>query len=180
MTEMAEVSTVARPYALAAFKQAKQEGKLAEWSDMIALLAKIVRDRQMKGVLASPKVKREQLADLIIDICGDRLSETGANFVRVLAENNRLGYLPEISKIYEIERAESEGRSQVEVRSAFELDEGQKTQISNTMSKKLGTEVTLSVKVDESLIGGVVIRAGDLVIDASLRGRMNRLANSLL
>lgn len=177
---MAEDSTIARPYALAAFKQAKQEAQLAEWSDMIAFLAKVVGDRQMKGVLSSPKVKREQLADLIIDIGSEVLSKTGANFVRVLADNGRLPYLPEIAEIYEQERAESEGRSQVEVRSAFELNEGQKNQISSTMSKRLGTDVTLSVKVDESLIGGVVIRAGDLVIDASLRGRMNRLANSLL
>ncbi|MDX1515067.1 MAG: F0F1 ATP synthase subunit delta [Gammaproteobacteria bacterium] len=177
---MAETSTIARPYALAAFKQARQEGKLAEWSDMIALLARIVEDRQMKGVLASPKVKRDQLADLIIDICGDKLSATGANFVRVLAEKGRLSYLPEISKIYEKERAESEGRSQVEVRSAFELDDAQKSHISDAMSKRLGTDVSLSVEVDKSLIGGVVIRAGDLVIDASLRGRMNRLSNSLL
>lgn len=177
---MAEDSTIARPYALAAFKQAKQENNLTEWSDMIAFLAKVVSDRQMKGVLSSPKVKREQLADLIIDIGSDVLSKTGANFVRVLAENKRLPYLPEIAEIYEVERAESEGRSQVEVHSAFELDEAQKNQISSTMSKRLGTEVSLSVKIDESLIGGVVIRAGDLVIDASLRGRMNRLANSLL
>ena len=177
---MAELSTIARPYALAAFKQAKQEGKLVEWSDMISLLAKIVSDRQMKGILASPKVKREQLADLIIDVGGDKLSDTGENFVRVLAENGRLPYLPEIAKTYEQERAESEGRSQVEVRSAFELDDAQKARISSSMSKRLGTEVTLSVQVDKSLIGGVVIRAGDLVIDASLRGRMNRLAISLL
>ena len=177
---MAEVSTVARPYALAAFKQAKQEDKLAEWSDMITLLARVVSDRQMKGVLASPKVKREQLADLIIDICADNLSETGGNFVRVLAENGRLAYLPEIEKIYQEERAASEGRSQVEVRSAFELDDAQKSHITSAMAKRLGTDVSLSVEVDDSLIGGVVIRAGDMVIDASLRGRMNRLANSLL
>lgn len=177
---MAEVSTIARPYALAAFKQAKQEGKLAEWSEMINLLARVVVDRQMKGVLSSPKVKREHLSDLIIDICGDRLSRTGGNFVRVLIEKGRLSHLPEIEKIYERERAESEGRSQVEVRSAFELDDAQKSQITSAMSTRLGTDVTLSVQVDDSLIGGVVIRAGDLVIDASLRGRMNRLANSLL
>jgi F-type H+-transporting ATPase subunit delta len=98
----------------------------------------------------------------------------------VLAEKNRLSYLPEVEKIFEEERAESEGRSRVEIRSAFELDDAQKSQITSAMSARLGTDVTLSVQVDDSLIGGVVIRAGDLVIDASLRGRMNRLANSLL
>lgn len=177
---MAEVSTIARPYALAAFKQAKQEDELAQWSDMISLLARIVGDRQMKGILASPKVKREELASLIIDICGDRLSETGGNFVRVLAEKGRLAYLPEIERIYAEERAASEGRSQVEVRSAFELNDEQKSHITSAMAKRLGTDVSLSVEVDDSLIGGVVIRAGDMVIDASLRGRMNRLTNSLI
>ena len=177
---MAEVSTIARPYALAAFKQAEQEEALAEWSEMISLLARVVSDRQMKSILASPKVKREQLADLIIEICGDSLSRTGGNFVRVLAEKSRLSYLPEVEKIFEEERAESEGRSRVDIRSAFELDDAQKSQITSIMSARLGTDVTLSVQVDDSLIGGVVIRAGDLVIDASLRGRMNRLANSLL
>lgn len=177
---MAEVSTIARPYALAAFKQAKEEGKLGAWSEIIGVLATIVSDPLMKGLIANPRVKRADLAGLIIDVGGDALSDTGKNFVRVLAENGRLAYLPEILRIFEEERAESEGRSQVEVTSAFDLDEGQKKQIASAMSKRLGTKIDLSVKVDDSLIGGVIVRAGDLVIDASLRGRMNRLANSLL
>ena len=177
---MAETSTIARPYALAAFMQAKAEGKLAEWSEMIALLVTVVGDPLMKGLISSPKVKSEQLAELIIDVGGDALSETGRNFVRVLAENHRLPYVAKINKIFEDERANSEGRSQVEVTSAFELDDSQRQRIADAMSKRLGTEVDLTVRIDGSLIGGVVIRAGDLVIDASLRGRMNGLANVLL
>lgn len=177
---MAEVSTIARPYALAAFKQAKEEKKLAEWSEMIETLALVVSDPLMKGLIANPGIKRDQLADLIIDVGGKALSDTGKNFVRVLAEKNRLKYLPEARRIFEEERAESEGRSRVEVTSAFELNDAQKKKITNAMSKRLGTEVDLSLNVDGALIGGVVIRAGDLVIDASLRGRMNRLANTLL
>ena len=177
---MAETSTIARPYALAAFMQAKVEDKLAEWSEMIALLVTITADPLMKGLVSSPKVKSEQLAELIIDVGADALSDTGRNFVRVLAENRRLPYLVEIKRIFEEKRASSEGRSQVEVTSAFELDDGQRQRIADTMSKRLGTEVDLSVRIDGSLIGGVVIRAGDLVIDASLRGRMNGLANLLL
>ena len=177
---MAEVSTVARPYALAAFKQAKDEKKLGEWSEMIEALALIVSDPLMKGLIANPSVKRDQLADLIIDVAGKALSDTGKNFVRVLAERNRLKYLPEARRIFEQERADFEGRSKVEVTSAFELDDDQKKKIISAMSKRLGTEVDLSVTVDDALIGGVVIRAGDLVIDASLRGRMSRLANTLL
>ena len=177
---MAEVSTIARPYALAAFKQAKQEGKLSEWSDMIEALSVIVSDPLVKGLIANPRVKREQLADLIIEVGGKALSDTGKNFVRVLAEKGRLKFVPEVRKIYEQERAESEGRSKVQVTSAFELNDAEKKKITSSMSKRLGTDVDLSVEVDDSLIGGVVIRAGDLVIDASLRGRMNRLANTLL
>ncbi len=177
---MAEVSTIARPYALAAFKQAKEEKKLGEWSEMIEALALIVSDPLMKGLIANPGVKRDQLADLVIDVAGKALSDTGKNFVRVLLEKNRLKYLPEVRRIFEQERAESEGRSKVEVTSAFDLNEEQKKNITSAMSKRLGTKVDLSVKVDDALIGGVVIRAGDLVIDASLRGRMSRLANTLL
>lgn len=177
---MAEVSTVARPYALAAFKQAKEEKKLGEWSEMIEALALIVSDPLMKGLIVNPRVKRDQLADLIIEVAGKALSDTGRNFVRVLLEKNRLKYLPEVRRIFEEERAESEGRSKVEVTSAFELNDDQKKKITSAMSKRLGTEVDLAVKVDDALIGGVVIRAGDLVIDASLRGRMSRLANTLL
>lgn len=177
---MAEVSTIARPYALAAFKQAKDEKKLGEWSEMIEALALIVSDPLMKGLIANPEVKRDQLAELIIDVGGKALSDTGKNFVRVLAERNRFKYLPEARRIFEQERAEFEGRSKVEVTSAFELNDDQKKNIISAMSKRLGTEVDLSVTVDDALIGGVVIRAGDLVIDASLRGRMSRLANTLL
>lgn len=177
---MAEVSTIARPYAIAAFKQAKEEGKLSEWSSMIETLATIIADPLMSGLIANPRVKRDQLADLIIDVGDKSLSDTGKNFVRVLAEKGRLRYLPEVREMFEEKRAESEGRSQVEVTSAFELNDSQKKKITSAMSKRLGTEVDLSVQVDESLIGGVVIRAGDLVIDASLRGRMSRLANTLL
>lgn len=177
---MAEVSTIARPYALAAFKQANEEKKLGEWSEMIEALALIVSDPLMKGLIANPGVKRDQLADLVIDVAGKALSDTGKNFVRVLLEKNRLKYLPEVRRIFEEERAESEGRSKVEVTSAFDLNDDQKKKITSAMSKRLGTKVDLSVKVDDALIGGVVIRAGDLVIDASLRGRMSRLANTLL
>jgi F-type H+-transporting ATPase subunit delta len=177
---MAEVTTIARPYALAAFKQAMEEGNLGKWSEMIETLALIVSDPLMKGLIANPMVKRDQLADLIVDVGGQSLSETGKNFVRVLAEKGRLKLVPEVRTIFEEERADFEGRSRVEVTSAFELDEDQKNKISSAMSKRLGTQVDVSVTVDNALIGGVVIRAGDLVIDASLRGRMSRLANVLL
>lgn len=176
---MENTGELARPYAIAAFKQAQEESKLPQWSDMLALLVTIVRDPTMMGLMANPKVSRPQLAKLIIDVGGDVFSDTGKNFVRVLAEYGRLGLAPDIEKIFNKERSRLEGRSQVSVTSAYELSEDQIKNIVNVMSKRLGTEVNVSVGVDNSLIGGIVIRAGDLVIDASLRGRLGKLALNL-
>lgn len=176
---MAESNSVARPYGIAAFRQAQEEGRVAEWGEMLELLVLVARDPTMRGLIASPKVDDQQLAELVVDVCGERLSKTGRNLVRILAENERLGHIPEIAAVFDQERARAEGRSKVEVISAFELTEEQRRAIGESMSKRLGTEVDMSVDVDDSLIGGVLIRAGDLVIDASLRGRLQQLGQSL-
>jgi F-type H+-transporting ATPase subunit delta len=176
---MQDTSALARPYGLAAFKQARDEGKVDEWSGMLQLLALIMRDPTMRGLVANPNVDDEQLASLIIDVAGDGLSKTGQNLVRILAENERLPEMEAIAAIFEQERDALEGRSHVSVTSAFELTDEQRKRIGESMSKRLGTEVDLSVKVDQSLIGGVIIRAGDTVIDASLRGRLGQLGQSL-
>ena len=177
---MAEDSTVSRPYAIAAFKQAVEEGEVGEWSEMLALLEQVVSDATMKGAIANPRVDREQLAALIIDVCGDSLSPTARNFVRLLAEYNRLSRLGQIRGIFEQERDKVEGRTRVVVRTAYELDDAQREAISESMAKRLGKDVDLSVEVDSSLIGGVLIKAGDTVIDASLRGRLSQLGRTLL
>lgn len=176
---MENTGELARPYAIAAFKQAQDESKLSAWSDMLALLVTIVRDPTMLGLMANPRVSRAQLAALIIDVGGDAFSDTGKNFVRVLAEYGRLGLAPDIEQIFNKERSALEGRSQVSVKSAYELSKDQVQNIVKAMSERLGTDVNVSVDVDNSLIGGIVIRAGDLVIDASLRGRLGKLALDL-
>lgn len=176
---MQDVSAFARPYGLAAFKQAQEEGKVGEWSDMLKLLDLIMQDSTMLGLIANPNVDDRQLADLIIDVAGDGLSTTGQNFVRVLAENERLGETAAIAAVFEQERDRVEQRSHVQVTSAFALTDEQQKHIGASMSKRLGTEVDVSVTVDDSLIGGVIIRAGDTVIDASLRGRLSQLGQSL-
>lgn len=176
---MAETSIIARPYGMAVFKQATEEGKVAEWAEMLGLLVSIVRDPTMAGLIASPRVNNEQLAALIIDVCGERLSKTGQNLVRLLAENERLGATPEIARVFDEERAAAEGRSRVEVTSAFGLSADEQRSIEESMKKRLGTKVDVSVSVDDSLIGGVIIRAGDLVIDASFRGRLAQLGQAL-
>jgi F-type H+-transporting ATPase subunit delta len=177
---MDDVSALARPYGLAAFKQAQDEGKTKEWSAMLELLVLIMRDPTMRGLIANPNINNQQLADLIIEVAGEGLSKTGRNLVRVLAENERLAEMAGVAAVFEQERDRVEGRSHVQVTSAFALSDTQQKSIADSMSKRLGTEVDISVTVDDALIGGVVIRAGDTVIDASLRGRLNQLGQSLM
>jgi F-type H+-transporting ATPase subunit delta len=177
---MQNLSALARPYGLAAFSQARDEGKIREWGDMLQLLALIMQDATVRGLIANPKVNDRQLAELIIDVAGDGLSKTGGNLVRLMAENDRLAEMPGVAAVFKAERDTAEGRSHVEVTSAFALTETQQNSIADSMSKRLGTEVDVSVTVDKSLIGGVVIRAGDTVIDASLRGRLSQLGQSLM
>jgi F-type H+-transporting ATPase subunit delta len=177
---MEDASALARPYGLAAFKQAQEEGKVREWSEMLRLLTLVMQDATMRGLIANPKVNDGQVAALIIDVAGDGLSETGANLVRVMAENERLAEMSGVAAVFEEERDRVEGRSHVEVTSAFALSDAQAKSIADSMSKRLGTEVDVSVTVDDSLIGGVIIRAGDTVIDASLRGRLGQLGQTLM
>lgn len=176
---MQEASALARPYGLAAFKQAQEEGKVKEWGEMLAFLVRIMQDPTMRGLAANPKVDDHQLAALIIDVAGDGLSETGRNLVRIMAENERLPEMAAVEAVFEEERDRTEGRSHVDVTSAFPLTDDQEKSIVESMSRRLGTEVDLSVTVDDSLIGGVIIRAGDTVIDASLRGRLGQLGQAL-
>lgn len=176
---MEDVIALARPYGLAAFKQAQEEGKVREWSEMLKTLTLIMRDPTMRGLIANPKVNDAQVAALIIDVAGDGLSETGGNLVRIMAENERLAETSGVAAVFEEERDRAEGRSHVEVTSAFALSDAQEKSIADSMSKRLGSEVEVSVTVDDSLIGGVIIRAGDTVIDASLRGRLGQLGQAM-
>lgn len=176
---MEEKSTLARPYALAAFKQAEEEGKLETWSEMLDFLKSVTADPVMAGLVRDPRVETSRLAGLVLDICQGRLTETGENFVRVLVENRRLDIVGEIANVFERQRAESEGRRQVDVLSAYQLNAKQKKAIADSMKERLGRDVELQVKVDKSLIGGAVVRAGDVVLDLSLRGRLRQLAVQL-
>ena len=164
---------------LAAFKQAREEDTFEQWSDMLRFLTSVASDPTMAGVIADPRVEESRLIALVLGICEGRLSKTGENFVRVLAENRRLLVLREIAEIFESERSEFEKRGRVEVKSAFELDPQYQAMIQKAVAKRLGRDVDLTVTVDKALIGGVVIRAGDVVIDASLRGRLQQLRAEL-
>lgn len=176
---MDDIGTMSRPYAVAAFRQASEEGKVAQWADMLALLATICEDGTVKGLIANPKVDRAGLESMLIDVGGDSFSDTGRNFVRLLVENGRLDLASEIERQFARERAAVEGRREVTVISAYELSDSERDILVQRIAKRLGVEVELHVKIDQSLIGGVVIRAGDVVIDASLRGRLNQLSQAV-
>lgn len=176
---MAETTTIARPYAQAVFDIAADAKALGHWSDTLRLLALIVADPAMDALIRNPRVPREQLSGIITDVCGDALDERGAALVGVLAANQRLPLLPEIAALYEAYRADAEKIVQAEVVSAFPLSAEQQAAIAASLKRRLGREVTLESRIDQSLIGGAVIRAGDLVIDGSVTGQMDRLANAL-
>lgn len=177
---MLEKTTIARPYAQAVFELAQDSGKTAEWSTALDLLQRIVSDAQMRLLLNNPKVSHQQLQDLVIDIGADSFFPLAKNFIKVLVSARRLQYAAQIAQLFEAKRADAEGRVDVEVSSAYALDQAQQDNIARGMSARLGKKVSISVIVDESLIGGAVIRAGDSVIDASLRGRLRELSNDLI
>ena len=176
---MQENTTIARPYATAAFEQALEEGKLSNWSTMLLLLNLVISDKQMKIVLDNPRLDDEAVAEFVIDICGKYLSDTGKNFVKVLAQAGRLVLAPQIYSLFEQKRAEAESIVEVEVTSAYALDEAEKNKLAEAMAKRLGRKIEINTSTDESLIGGAVIRAGDSVIDASVKGSLKKLGNQL-
>ncbi|WP_303902403.1 F0F1 ATP synthase subunit delta [Thiohalomonas denitrificans] len=177
---MAELITIARPYAQAIFSLAQDEGDLKGWSDMLAFAATVASDPDMAALLDNPRVERHQTVTIFLDVCGERLNAGAKNTIRVLAENNRLELLPEIADLYEVERAAAEGTLRAEVTSARSLSDAQKKAIASALTKRLGRKVTLDCKIDEKLIGGAIIRAGDVVIDGSVVGKLDRLSHQLL
>jgi len=177
---MAEKSTIARPYAQAAFDLAQEHGDLKNWSEMLELCAMIVSDEQVSRLIGNPEVSQDSLVELILNVAGDRLDTVGANFIRVLAANGRLNVLPEIAALYEQHRAEAERYVDAEVISAFPMSDAQQQALVEGLKKRLGREVRLTASTDESLIGGAIVRAGDLVIDGSVTGNLNKLAQTLI
>lgn len=176
---MADFNTIARPYAQAAFKLAREKNSLASWSEQLAVLAAVVRDGQMQAILASPRLSPAKQRDLVLDICDAYLDDGGRNFVALLAENRRLIALPDVAAQYEALRSAEEGTLQARLISAKPVEDAVRDAVAEALGKRLSRKVSLQSEVDEALLGGAVIRAGDLVIDGSVRGRLSRLAASL-
>jgi F-type H+-transporting ATPase subunit delta len=176
---MSDTTTQARPYARAVFKLAQEQGDLKGWSGRLGLMALVAADPTMLALVQSPRVNAAQLAELFAGICGKELGGEGQNLVRLLADNDRLAALPEIAALYEIDRAEAEGTVEAELVSAQPVDEAQQNKIRDALKARLNREVSLTSRIDPELLGGAVIRAGDMVIDGSVRGRLNKLAGIL-
>jgi F-type H+-transporting ATPase subunit delta len=177
---MAEVITIARPYASAVFAIAKEKGELKGWSDLLAVLAQCVADPKMQSIITSPAVSDEQVVTLLADISGELISDDARKFLALLAEGNRLQLLAYIAVIFEELRAEAELTMTAEVTTAMALTSEQESNIAAALKKRTGREVTLISTIDDSLLGGAIIRAGDLIIDGSALGKLNRLANAII
>ncbi len=176
---MAETSTLARPYAKAAFNYAVGANALREWSKMLVTAGAVTEQEVVVRLLASPTHTTAQQAEALIDICGDSLDEKGRNFIHSLSDNRRLPLLPEITRQFETLKAGLEKTLKVDVTAAREIDSEQQEKLASALKARVGHEVTLQVSVDNSLLGGAVIRAGDTVFEGSVRGRLAKLAETL-
>ncbi|MCL6414225.1 F0F1 ATP synthase subunit delta [Aestuariirhabdus sp. Z084] len=176
---MAELTTVARPYAKAAFEAAQASGELDLWAGMLEFGAAVAQDESMKLFLDHPALSREQKAQAFADVCESKLNEGAKNFFTVMAENNRLVLLPEVLNLFEYYKAQQGKQVDVEVETAFDMSKKQQDALVQALSKKLDRKVNLSSETNPQLLGGVVIRAADLVIDASVRSKISKLAEAI-
>ena len=179
---MAESRTLARPYAKAVFEIAKEKGALDRWSKTLDLLASLSVDPSVQAMLTSPKAAPAVRAEVFAELAakaGEKLDQQGRNFVGLLAEYRRLALLPEIAADYERLRAEAENTLEVELRAALPVAAEEQKRIGEALHKKLGRKITLKYVEDKTLIGGAVLRAGDLVIDGSVHEKLSRLAAAL-
>ena len=176
---MAELTTLARPYAKAAFEYAIEAKQLAEWSELLGFAAQVVGDESMQQLLTSPHLTKEEQSSAMLKVCEDKIDAKGINFIKLLAQNKRLLALPEIEVLFNFLRSEFEKTIEAQVTSATALSEKQITQLKEKLAAKLGRQVEISVDLDADLLGGLVIQAEDLVIDGSVRGQLAKLSDTL-
>lgn len=158
---------------------ARESGNYEVWTDRLQFLASAVQAPELASVLDTPNITHQQRSELIEKVAADKLDDNGRNFVRLLSENNRIDLLPDVAGIYEGLRAEAEGEIEAQVTSAFELLPEQGEKIASALSARLNRKVKIVSEVDQDLIGGVIVRAGDLVIDGSVRGKLAKMSSSL-
>jgi F-type H+-transporting ATPase subunit delta len=176
---MAETATTARPYAQAAFAAARDGQALAGWSTFLALASAVIADERVRSLIGNPRVATGELVGFVLELTGAAGNAAQGNFLRLLAENRRLALLPEIAAQYEVLRAAAEGQADVQVVTAMALTPEQEQRLAAALEQRLGRRVRLHVEVDPGLVGGAIVRHGDLVFDGSLRGRLGRLAAAM-
>lgn len=168
-------TSIARPYALAAFEYALAQNSLPAWEEFLQTAAVVAQDPLIVRFMASPEVNKAQLAELLCDVLKSEMDTQKSNFISLLAEHKRFAVIPEIAEQFKQHREEHEKKMTVEVVSAVALDAEQKAKLAQALTKRLKLQVALQCSVDSSLLGGAIIRAGDHVIDGSVRGKLNRL-----
>jgi len=176
---MAELSTLARPYAKAAFQAAVSAGDVQAWSTMLSVASSVAEQEKVVELLSNPNLTGAQQAQTFVDVCGDSLNEAGQNLVNVLAENKRIPLLPQIFEQFEHLKAELEKAVDVEIISAYEVTDETKQKLTQALKAKLDKDVRVTTSVDSTLLGGAIIRAGDLVIDGTLTGKLAKLAEAM-
>ncbi len=176
---MSELTTAARPYARAVFEMAKEAGELDSWSESLGFMGAIAANEEVAKLLDTPKMAKQAGADAFIQLADGKLDEKAKNLVKTLAENNRIALLPEISALFEVLKDEAEGSVEAIVTTAKKLTKAEEKSIAAALKKRLGREVKLKVSIDKALLGGAIIQAGDLVIDGSIQGRLNKMTMAM-
>lgn len=176
---MSGSATLARPYAEAVFKRSKETDSSEQWSETLAFLAAVMEDDRLSQAADNPRIEKKDFAELLLDICKGTIAKEGENFVKLLVENNRLTLAASIKELFEQYRAEDEGYVDVDVKTAFPIGDREQQRLVSSLEKTLNKNVHLHMEEDGTLIGGVLIRAGDKVIDGSIRGQLQQLAKKL-
>ena len=176
---MAELTTLARPYAEAAFRLARDQKALPAWSEMLRFVTSVVTDRDMAAALENPKLTTGDKESMLLSVCGDKLDPLGRNFVRVLVEADRIGVLPQIGTLFETLKDDAEGIAKARIDSAFALSEAQVNELKAALEAHFGKKIDATVHIDPALIGGARITVGDTVIDGTVEAQLAAMANRL-
>lgn len=176
---MAEISTIARPYAVAAYKLGREQKSLAKWSEMLSIATAVANDVQMQAYIQNPKVVSSELQTTFLKVCGDKLNEQGQNLIKVLVEYGRLSILPAITEAFEALKALDEGTLDAQIVAAAKPSAAEVKDLVKRLEAKFGKKIEANVSVDSELIGGIKIIVGDTVIDASVKGQLQNLAYTL-
>ena len=175
-----ELTTCARPYAKAAFKLAKELGQQDEWSQMLTLCASVSRREAVDRMLKDPSTSGDMKARAFIQLCEGSLTVEVENYIKILTNKKRISLLPQIDALFEQMKSQDQSYQDVVVTSAFPLTESQEEMIAKKIEQRLGLSVRMHTKIDSELVGGVIVKAGDLVIDGSVRTRLSKLADAMI